>query len=152
MLEWCLPFGLFAKGGRWAMWLELKFWKWKMLLKWWLDLECHCFKESQSSFPNIYAHRWETAHIWEAECPSCFHETIHVCRLKHDGKFQSTCQPKHQGLGSEDHKAQLHLLPRACFFTAASTTLSTSIAHWQPQKGAMKIWRWRTISIPNWAE
>lgn len=88
-------------------------------------------------FPNIYAHRWETAHIWEPECPSSFHGTIHACRLKHGGKFQSTCQPKHQALSSEDHKAKLHLFPGACFFTEHSTTLITSVAHWQYQTGAI---------------
>lgn len=92
-------------------------------------------RKPEQFFPNIYAHRWETALIWEVECPNCFLGAIHVCRVRDDRKFQSTCQPKHQGLGSEDHKAQLHLFPRAC--SEASTTLIPSITHWQSQKGAI---------------
>lgn len=95
------------------------------------------FQRKPEWFFPVFMHIDGKLHIWEAECLSCFHGTIHVCRLKCDGKLQSTCQPKHQGSGSEDHKSKLLLFPRACFFTEASTTLITTVAHWQSQKGAI---------------
>lgn len=78
-------------------------------------------------------------HVFEKQfSDSSFHGTIHACRLKSAGEFQSPCQTKHQGLlSSEDHRAKLHLFLKACFFTEPSTTLITSLAHWQSQGGTI---------------
>jgi len=67
----------------------------------------------------------------------------HACKVKSAGEFQSPYQTNHQGLlSSEDHKAKLHLFPKACFFIQPSTILITSLAHWQSQGGT-------TVSYEN---
>lgn len=130
----CLPFGLFAKGGRWAVWLVLEFWKWNMLLTWWLDLECQCFKESQSSFSQYLCTQMGNCTYLRSRMSKLFSWGYPCLQSETWWKI-----PEHLSAQTPRvrFKAQLHLFPRTCSFALASTTLITSITHWQSQKGAI---------------